>query len=90
MKRRIVLGTIVAIGALSIATSAFQGAPGGGRQGGPNVAQIQKITDTLYMITGGGGNTAAFITDAGVLRPPYEVSIPAGLAEATRLGLRDL
>jgi methylthioribose-1-phosphate isomerase len=31
----------------------------------------------------------AFITDAGVLRPPYEVTIPAGIAEAARLGLRD-
>jgi methylthioribose-1-phosphate isomerase len=31
----------------------------------------------------------AFITDAGVLRPPYEVSIPDGIAEAARLGLRD-
>jgi methylthioribose-1-phosphate isomerase len=31
----------------------------------------------------------AFITDAGVLRPPYEVSIPGGIAEAARLGLRD-
>ena len=31
----------------------------------------------------------AFITDAGVLRPPYEVSIRDGIAEAARLGLRD-
>jgi len=67
MKRRFVLGAIIAVGGLSMAASAFQGAPGGGRQGGPNVAQIQKITDTLYMITGGGGNTAAFVTDAGVV-----------------------
>src|ERR1044072_5637014 len=67
MKRRIVLATIVAVGALSIATSAFQGAPGGGRQGGANVAQIQKVTDNLYMITGGGGNTAAFVTAGGVV-----------------------
>ena len=31
----------------------------------------------------------AFITDAGVLRPPYEVSIRDGIGEAARLGLRD-
>ena len=31
----------------------------------------------------------AFITDAGVLRPPYEVSIRDGIAQAARLGLRD-
>ncbi|HYS25975.1 MAG TPA: MBL fold metallo-hydrolase, partial [Vicinamibacterales bacterium] len=67
MKRTFVLGAIIAIGALSMATSAFQGAAAGGRQGGPNVAQIQKVTDTLYMITGGGGNTAAFVTDGGVV-----------------------
>jgi methylthioribose-1-phosphate isomerase len=30
-----------------------------------------------------------FITDVGVLRPPYEVSIPDGIAEAARLGLRE-
>ena len=30
-----------------------------------------------------------FITDVGVLRPPYEVSIREGIAEAARLGLRD-
>ena len=34
---------------------------------GPNVAEIEKVNDRLYMITGGGGNTAAFITDAGVV-----------------------
>ena len=67
MKRRLVLGTIVAIGALSMATSAFQQPAGGGRQGGPNVAQIQKVKDNLYMIIGGGGNTAAFVTDGGVV-----------------------
>ena len=68
MRRRAVLGAIIAVGALSIATSAFQGAAGGGRQGGgPNVAQIEKVKDNLYVITGGGGNTAAFVTDGGVV-----------------------
>jgi glyoxylase-like metal-dependent hydrolase (beta-lactamase superfamily II) len=67
MKRTLVLGAIVAVGALSMVTSAFQGPPAGGRQGGPNVAQIEKVKDNLYMITGGGGNTAAFITDGGVV-----------------------
>src|SRR2546427_12643410 len=67
MRRRLVLGAIIAVGALSIAASAFQGPPAGGRQGGPNVAQIEKVKDNLYMITGGGGNTAAFITDRGVV-----------------------
>jgi glyoxylase-like metal-dependent hydrolase (beta-lactamase superfamily II) len=36
-------------------------------QGGPNVAEIEKVKDNLYVITGGGGNTAAFITANGVV-----------------------
>jgi hypothetical protein len=61
MTRRLVLGAIITVGALSIAASAYQ-APPGGRQGGPNVAQIEKVRDNLYMITGGGGNTAGTTT----------------------------
>ncbi len=33
----------------------------------PNVAQIEKVKDNLFMITGGGGNTAAYITANGVV-----------------------
>jgi glyoxylase-like metal-dependent hydrolase (beta-lactamase superfamily II) len=33
----------------------------------PPALEIQKVKDNLYMITGGGGNTAAFITEAGVV-----------------------
>ena len=32
-----------------------------------NVAQIEKVKDNLYVIKGGGGNTAAFITADGVV-----------------------
>ena len=56
MKRAIILSALLALGGISV--MAFQG---------PNVAEIQKVKDNLYMITGGGGNTAAFITDAGVV-----------------------
>src|SRR5881409_3754401 len=67
MKRVILLIALLAIGALSAAIAAIQ-APGGQRgPQGPNVAQIEKVKDNLYMITGGGGNTAAFITDKGVV-----------------------
>ena len=69
MKRKLVLGAIIGVGVLSMATSAFQGPPAGGRQGGPNVAQIEKVKDNLYVITGGGGNTAAFVTDGGARKP---------------------
>jgi glyoxylase-like metal-dependent hydrolase (beta-lactamase superfamily II) len=33
----------------------------------PKIAQIQKLKDNLFVITGGGGNTAAFITQKGVV-----------------------
>jgi cyclase len=76
MKRGIVLGVLLAVGGLSLAAAGFQ-APAGAGQGrgegrgrgpqGPNVAEIEKVNDRLYMITGGGGNTAAFITDKGVV-----------------------
>ena len=73
MKRVIVLGVVLAIGGLSIAVAGFQGAPaagqgrGGRGQQGPPVAEIQPIKENLYLITGGGGNTAAYVTDAGVV-----------------------
>ena len=55
MRRMIVLGLLVVAGAVTI--SATQ-AP----QQEPNVAEIEKVRDNLFMIKGGGGNTAAFVT----------------------------
>ena len=79
MKRTTVLGALVAIGAMSMAVGAFQapagqGREGGGRDGqgrgrgpqGPPVLDIKKVKDNLWMITGGGGNSAVFLTSAGV------------------------
>jgi cyclase len=59
MKRLAVLASQLIVGALSVVIT--QG------QAQQNVAEIQKVKDNLYMITGGGGNTAAFITDKGVV-----------------------
>jgi cyclase len=61
MKRGLVVGLIFSAG-LAV-TQAWQPAPP------PNVAQIEKIKDNLYMITGtgSGGNTAAFVTATGVV-----------------------
>ena len=70
MKRGIVLGILLAMGGLSLAAAGRQApaAQGRGRgPQGPNVAEIEKVNDRLYMITGGGGNTAAFLTDNGVV-----------------------
>ena len=62
MKRGLVIGLIVGAG-LAV-TQAQQPTPAK-----PNVAEIEKVKDNLYMITGagGGGNTAAFITANGVV-----------------------
>src|SRR5437667_2768194 len=67
MKRVTLLIALLAIGALSAAIAAIQALCGQRGPQGPNVAQIEKVKDNLYMITGGGGNTAAFITDRGVV-----------------------
>ena len=72
MRRRIVLGALLMTGALSLAVSAFQ-QPAGGRQGGgqqaaPSAAalQVDKVRDNLYVLRGGGGNTAVFVGTDGV------------------------
>jgi len=66
MRRVIVLGVLVAIGCFSLAVKGFQSAKSGTPEG-PPVAEIQKVKDNLYMLTGGGGNTAVFVTDNGVV-----------------------
>jgi glyoxylase-like metal-dependent hydrolase (beta-lactamase superfamily II) len=54
------LGVLVVAGA--VGTTASQDA-----QPRPNVAEIEKVHDNLFLIKGGGGNTAAFITEKGVV-----------------------
>jgi glyoxylase-like metal-dependent hydrolase (beta-lactamase superfamily II) len=66
MKRALALGAIVGIWATTLALGGLQ-AQQPAAQGGPNVAQIEKVKDNLFVITGGGGNTAAFVTPAGVV-----------------------
>jgi len=73
MQRLYILGTLVMILVLSTSIAAFQQAPArGARQGGgqqqPSVAglTIDKVRDNLFVIRGGGGNTAVFITSSGV------------------------
>ena len=72
MKRVALLGGLIVIGGLSMTAAGLQRGQGrGDGRGrgpqGPNVAQIEKVRDDLYEITGGGGNTAAFITTNGVV-----------------------
>src|SRR6266567_3116298 len=71
MRRGIVLAVLLVIGTLSLLAAGFQNPPAGQGRGGaaqaPQPLEIEKVKDNLYMITGGGGNTAAFITDGGVV-----------------------
>jgi cyclase len=61
MRRAIVLGALVAAAGLSMVASGFQGAAE------TRTVDLQKVKDNLYVATGGGGNTAIFITDLGVV-----------------------
>lgn len=63
MKRLAVLLCLVTVGAVSMLFAQQQPQ----QQRPPATLEIQKVKDTLYVITGGGGNTAAFITEKGVV-----------------------
>jgi glyoxylase-like metal-dependent hydrolase (beta-lactamase superfamily II) len=65
MKRVIGLGVLVLVGTLSAAVGAQQAGRGG--QPAPMVVEIEKLKDNLFVLRGGGGNTAAFVTAAGVV-----------------------
>jgi glyoxylase-like metal-dependent hydrolase (beta-lactamase superfamily II) len=58
-----VLGTLVAAGALSMTVAAFQqpAAPPA-----PMVVEAEKLKDNLWVMKGGGGNSAVFLTADGV------------------------
>jgi len=65
MKRSMVLGALVILGALSGVVGAQQGGRGG--PPAPMVVEVEKLKDNLFVLRGGGGNTAAFITATGVV-----------------------
>jgi len=62
MRRATVLCALIAIGALSVGLAAFQPPA----QQGPKVIEVEKVKDNLFMLKGGGGNTAVFVTANGV------------------------
>jgi len=64
MRRGIFLGVLIAVGALSLVVAAQQG---GGGQPAPRVIEVEKLKDNLYVLKGGGGNTAVFLTANGVV-----------------------
>ena len=62
MKRILALGTIVLGGALTVAVAAQQQPP----QPSVDNLTVEKVKDNLFVIRGGGGNTAVFVTSNGV------------------------
>jgi cyclase len=64
MKRRWVLGLLVGVGATTMTVSALQQQPAA--TDAPMVVEVEKLKDNLYVMRGGGGNSAVFITANGV------------------------
>jgi glyoxylase-like metal-dependent hydrolase (beta-lactamase superfamily II) len=60
MKRALVLVAVAAVGGLVVAVNA-QPAPDA-----PKVIQVEKVKDNLFVLRGGGGNTAVFVMANGV------------------------
>jgi glyoxylase-like metal-dependent hydrolase (beta-lactamase superfamily II) len=63
MSRRWVVGVFVGVAALSVAATAYQAQ----QANAPKVVEVEKLKDNLYMLTGGGGNTAVFVATTGVV-----------------------
>ena len=64
MKRAVMLTLVVGVGALSAAVRAMQAPPPSEQA---KVVEVEKLKDNLYMLKGGGGNTAVFVTTNGVV-----------------------
>ena len=66
MKRVMVLGALLAAGSVSVAVSAYQQAAA---QPAPKVLEAEKLKDNLWVLKNpaSGGNTAVFVTAAGVV-----------------------
>jgi glyoxylase-like metal-dependent hydrolase (beta-lactamase superfamily II) len=64
MTRTVVLGILFAAGVLSMSVAASQQPPSG--QPPAMVVEVEKLKDNLYVMKGGGGNSAVFITADGV------------------------
>src|SRR5262245_10435488 len=57
MKRAFTLAILLAAGALAVVAA---------QQAQPKVVEVEKLADNLFILKGGGGNTAVFLTAAGV------------------------
>jgi cyclase len=64
VKRRTILGLLVAVGSLSVAVKAAQ-QPQAPQPSVDNIT-VEKVKDNLFVLRGGGGNTAVFVQAKGV------------------------
>ena len=60
MRRVLLLGVLVVVGALSLSVTTRT-------QDGERVIEVEQVEDNLYVLRGGGGNSAAFITSNSVV-----------------------
>jgi len=82
MKREVVLGILVAIGGIAILSAAQPAADA------PKVVTVEKVKDNLFVLRGGGGNTAVFVMADGVAvvdakNPGWGQPILAAIKELT-------
>jgi cyclase len=63
MRRAYVLGILVIAGAASVGLRAYQQPPANA----PKVIEVDKVKDNLFVLKGGGGNTAVFVASNGVV-----------------------
>ena len=64
MKRTTFLAALVGVGSLSLGVAAFQQPPAAAPA--PRVVEVEKLRDNLWMLKGGGGNTAVFVRTDGI------------------------
>jgi glyoxylase-like metal-dependent hydrolase (beta-lactamase superfamily II) len=81
MRRALVLGLLVAVG--GVAMTAAQPDPNA-----PKVVEVEKVKDNLFVLRGGGGNTAVFVMANGVAvvdakNPGWGAPILAKIKELT-------
>ena len=69
MRRGIVLVVMIAVAAVSLSVTAYQAQrpAGGAKLPPPGIVDVEKVRDNLYVLKGGGGNTAVFIAASGLV-----------------------
>jgi cyclase len=63
MRRGILLGALILVGGLSLKVAAIQQPAANA----PKIIEVEKVRENLYVLRGGGGNTAVFVTANGVV-----------------------